>query len=136
MVFKSTGSRLPSIPKMMPWMKSKVLNHEIGLCQETKAGRIGGNGSGSAAESPCVENANIGMMNIFAVTFLSRECLARLGKSGCVAALAMLTRPHPSKARRTEERWCGRVGRLRIASAQAIVNHRRYRRKIIFGESR
>ena len=57
MVSISVGSRLPTIQKMLPWMKSQVLFHEIGLCQEIIAGRIGGNGGGSAAESPCDETA-------------------------------------------------------------------------------
>ena len=42
---------------MMPWMHSKVLNRELGLRQETMAGRVGGDGDGNAAESPCGENA-------------------------------------------------------------------------------
>ena len=50
MVFVSVGSRLSTIQKMMPWMKTEVLNHEIDLCQVMIAGRIGGNGSGSAPE--------------------------------------------------------------------------------------
>ena len=55
MVFTSAGSRLPTIQNMMSWMKSNVLNHETGLCQEMIAGRIGGNGAGSASGNPCDE---------------------------------------------------------------------------------
>ena len=40
-------------------------NHEIGLYQEMKAGRIGGNGGGSVAERPCDETANFQNVVIF-----------------------------------------------------------------------
>ena len=58
MMLRVAGSRLPTIHKMMPWMKPKVLNHQIGLRQEMLSGRIGRNGGGSAAQSQSDATAN------------------------------------------------------------------------------
>ena len=81
------GSRMPTIQKIKPWMESQVLNREIGLCQEMTAGRIGGHGGGSAAESPCNETANFRTKLIFPLHLLPKKfwLLSRASTEGAHA---------------------------------------------------